>query len=276
MDWHSWAALQTRKKLAELGVYVADERRLSDLERIAADNQRDLRDLLNQYEQAVTAEQLRDHRMALEFRIAITALGRALLVPDSVTPTTEEVLLAWFAGQTLPGAAAALKRIHIFERINQGNARQMLASFCRWLPGTGHQGLVAVLDFRPYERKKASRAQRDQEPLARIRAAHARNAPAEELRRLISEEGEAEPAVTYSDQAYRHMLALLRRFIDEIDGFERFCLLVLTSPAFYDSSSRRNYFDYNALQTRIGLEVRDARRANPAAALVHLGDADDA
>jgi hypothetical protein len=72
------------------------------------------------------------------------------------------------------------------------------------------------------------------------------------------------------------MLTLLRRFIDEIDTFENFLLLVLTSPNFYkdktlDPNIKRCYFDYDALQTRIGQEVHDARYANPAASLVYLG-----
>jgi hypothetical protein len=67
------------------------------------------------------------------------------------------------------------------------------------------------------------------------------------------------------------MLNMLRRFIDEVDWFERLLLVVLTTPRFYDDTSRRNYFNYDALQTRIGLEVHDARRPNPCANLVHLG-----
>ena len=74
------------------------------------------------------------------------------------------------------------------------------------------------------------------------------------------------------------MLTMLRRFIDEIDTLDNFLLVVLTSPRFYkdksiDDSVRRCYFDYDALQTRIGQEVHDAHRANLAASLVHLGEA---
>ena len=67
------------------------------------------------------------------------------------------------------------------------------------------------------------------------------------------------------------MLTLIRRFIDEVDWFERFLLVIQTSPKFYDALSRRNYFNYDALQTRIGLEVHDLEKPNPTAALVHLG-----
>ena len=82
---------------------------------------------------------MRDNGMALEFRAAVTALGRAQLIPDAVSPTTEEVLLKWFAGKTMPGAANTLKRVQIYERISLANARHMLISFSRWLPRTGTQ-----------------------------------------------------------------------------------------------------------------------------------------
>ncbi len=104
----------------------------------------------------------------------------------------------------------------------------------------------------------------------------ARGASPEELAQLAEEHDRSQPDVFYSDSAYMQMLTLIRRFIDEIDRFERFLLVILTSPNFYkdktlDPTIKRCYFDYDALQTRIGQEVHDARNANPAASLVHLG-----
>lgn len=275
VDWKAWAAAQARRHFAEHGVQVVEGRALSDLEGIARDNGRDAKDLLSEYQQRVATEQIRDHGMAIEFRTAVTALGRAQLLPDSLTPTTEEVLLAWFSGRAtqraMPGAPAALKRLQIYEPIHQANARHTLASFCRWLPRAGFAGLVVLLDLRPYEHKKIPKMQRQAEDLRRLREAIARGASAAELAEL-SAQSDAEPPVTYTEPAYIQMLTLIRHFLDEIDSFERLLLVVLTSPAFYDAHSRRNYYDYDALQTRIGLEVHDARRANPAAALVHLGE----
>ena len=272
VDWKTWAETQARRYLSEHGIYLSPGRKLGDLEGVAQDNGRDVHDLLNQYQREFATAQLRDYGMSAEFRTAVTALGRAQLVPDAVTPSIEEVLLKWFAGKTLPGASNALKKIQIYERISLANARSMLVSFCHWLPKTGHNGLVVTLDFRPYEHKKIPKTQQLTEQLQRLDEAIARGASAQELALLRSAVG-PEPAVTYSDPAYMQMLALLRRFIDEIDGFERFLLVVLTRPTFYEDTSRRKYTDDDALQTRIGLEVRDARYANPAAALVHLGDA---
>jgi hypothetical protein len=279
VDWKAWAAMQAQQYLESRGIHLAEGRALGDLEQIARDNGRDPLDLLNQYQRELATLQIRDPRLSIEFRTAVTALGRALLIPDAVTPTSEEVLLGWFAGQALPGASSALKKVQIYERINLANARPMLTSFCRWLPQTGHAGLVVTLDFRPYEFKKIAKGKRQAEQLERVREAIARGASAEELAHLAEEHDSAEPAVFYSDAAYMQMLTLIRRFIDEIDRFERFFLVILTSPNFYkdktlDPTVKRCYFDYDALQTRIGQEVHDTRYANPAASLVQLGGAE--
>lgn len=275
VDWKGWAAMQARQYLENQGIHLAEGRALGDLERIAEDNGRDPQDLLNQYQRELATPLIRDPRLSVEFRAAVTALSRALLVSDSVTPTTEEVLLGWLAGRSLPGAPSALKKVQIFERINLGNARAMLTSFCRWLPHTGHPGLVVTLDFRPYEYKKIAKGKRQQEQLQRVREAISRGAGAEELAALAAEDGSTEPEVVYSDAAYMQMLTMIRRFIDEIDWFERFLLVIFTSPNFLkdktlDPTVNRCFFDYDALQTRIGQEVHDARYANPAASLVSL------
>ncbi len=277
VDWRAWAGVQARHYLQSQGIHLAEGRALNDLDRIARDNGREPQDLLNQYQQQLATPQLRDPRLSIEFRTAITALGRAQLIPDAVTPTTEEVLLGWFHGRTMPGAASALKKVLIYERINLGNARSMLASFCRWLPHSGHAGLVVTFDFRPYEYKRVGRGKRQAEQLQLVREALARGASADELARLAAEDASSEPDVTYSDAAYMQMLTMVRRFIDEIDRFERFQLVILTTPDFYrdktlDPSVKRCYFDYDALQTRIGQEVHDVQFANRAASLVFLED----
>lgn len=270
VNWKEWAAQQARRYLADHGIH-AENRDLSDLDGIAADNGRDPLDLVNQYQREFATPMLRDPAMTPEFRTAIKELGLAQLVAASVSPTTEEVLLAWFRGQTLPGAATALKKIRIYERINQTNARPMLASFCNWLPKVGYSGLVVTLDFRPYEHKKVSKSRREAEFNRRMKDAITEGASQETLAALVAE-GDREPAISFSDAAYMQMLTLIRRFIDEIDWFERFLLIIQTTPQFYDSLSRRNYYNYDALQTRIGLEVHDLQKPNPAAALVHLGN----
>ncbi len=270
VDWRDWAAQQARRYLADHGIH-AENRALDDLDGIAADNGRDPLDLVNQYQREFATPLLRDPAMTPDFRTAIKELGLAQLLPAAASPTTEEVLLAWLQGRTLPGASAALKKIRIYERINQANARHMLASFCNWLSQVGYSGLVVTLDLRPYEHKKVAKSVREAESNRRLKEAIAAGASHAELTALIAL-GDNEPAVSYSDAAYMQMLTLIRRFIDEIDWFQRFLLVIETSPQFYDALSRRNYFNYDALQTRIGLEVHDQQKPNPAAALVHLGD----
>jgi len=268
VDYKALAAIQARRHLESRGVRIGPDRALQDLEGIAADNGRDSADLMNQYQAELATPQLRDHSMAREFRTAITALGRAQLMPEANPSNTEEILLAWLAGQTRPGGATALKKIQIFERISQSNARAMLASFCHWLPQLGHPGLVVTLDFRPYEDKKLTAAQLRDQRMQRLSDGIAAGLGQAELSALLN--AADAPGLHYTDLAYQNMLALLRRFIDEIDSFERFLLVVLTGRSFYDLGSPRNYHNYDALQTRIGLEVRGANQANPSAALVHL------
>lgn len=274
VDWQGWAASQARLYLASRGIELREGRKLDDVDGIAADNDREPADLLNQYQRELATPIVRDPGLTLEFRAAITALVRAQVVPtEAMSPSEAEVLLAWFGGRTMPGAAAVRKRLQVYQPINQLNARHLLASFCHWLPQTGRQGLVVVLDFRPYERRRLPRTQQQARTLDALREAIARRAPHQELEAILAA-GEEVPIV-YSEDAYLKMLALIRAFIDEIDWFERLLFVLLTTDGYYDLDSPRSYFDYDALQTRIGLEVHDAGHANPAAALVHLSDGDE-
>ena len=270
VDWKSWAEKQARIYLERRGIFLREDRKIGDLDGIAEDNQRQPEDLINQYQSEFATPQIKDAGLALEFRAAVTALGRAQLIPDAVNPTTEEVVLAWLSGKTLPGASNTLKKVQIYERINPNNARNVFVSLTRWLPQTGHKGLVLILDFRHYEYKKLTKAQKQSQRDRRIRDAITARVSHEELERIMVEE-DYEPDISYTDAAYMQMLNLLRRFIDEIDWFERMQLIVLTTPQFYDMASRRNYHNYDALQTRIGQEVHDALRTNSSASLVHFG-----
>ena len=152
VQWKDWARDQAREHLVSRGI-LTQGCRLDDVEGIAALNGRDAVDLQNQYHRELATTQIKDHQMVLEFGAALTFLLRAQLIPDCANPTTEEVVLEWLAGQTIPGGATALKKIQIYERINQSNARNLLLSFCNWLPRARQSGLVAVLDLRPYEHK---------------------------------------------------------------------------------------------------------------------------
>jgi hypothetical protein len=270
VDWKAKTTAEARRCLESRGVVVQQGRDLKDLDGIAQDNGRTPADLIHQFERELVTGYLKDQGLAIDFRTALRALVRAQLLPDAMTPTTEEVLLAWLAGRTMPGAATALKKIQIFERISRSSARHVFASFCRWLPRVGYGGLVVTFDFRPYEHKKVARSKRQADTLQALQQALAAGASRERLEAILAE-GAAEPAISYSNLAFVQMLAQLRRFIDEIDWFERFMLVVLTTHEFYDEVSPRNYWAYDALQSRIGQEIHDVQRANATAALVHLG-----
>ncbi|HEY3330666.1 MAG TPA: BREX system ATP-binding domain-containing protein [Capsulimonadaceae bacterium] len=276
-DWTRWAHEQARHYLETAGITVPAGCGIRDIEQIAEANGRDAQDLINQYQREFATPQLRDVRLSIEFRAAITALGRAQLIPDALSPTTEEVLLEWLRGRAVPGGASALKKVQIYERINAANARTLFASFCRWLPHAGHGGLVVVLDFRPYEFKRTPKGKKLAEENERLRNAILAGKSPDELATILAQTV-PDPDVVYSDAAYMQMLTMLRRFIDEIDTLDNMLLVVLTTPNFYkdktlDATVKRCYFDYDALQTRIGQEVHDEHRANLAASLVHLGGA---
>ena len=270
VDWKNWAAENAKEYLKRQGLFIRSDRALNDIDGIAKDNNRDVTDLITSFQTGFATPLIKDHNLSIEFRSALTALSRAQIISESMTPTKEEVLLSWLQGTRIGGDLAALKSILIYSRIDRTNARHILTSFCRWLPRTGRSGLVVILDFRPYDAKKTSKAQKEKSVLKRLHEARARGAGIEELNTIL-DENTTDESIYYSDQAYLQMLQLLRMFIDDTEVFQGFCLVVLTSPSFYVKSTEvRNFYDYDALQTRIGLEVRDINKANPSAALVHL------
>lgn len=268
LDWQKMVQFQTRQFLEQRGIRVHSEAAMRDIELLALDNGRDTADLMNEIQHYLVTPKIKDTKMTRSFRAAIAALSRAMLIKDTITPTTQEVLMEWLRGRQAPGGASALKKIQIFEKINESNARAMLYSLCHWLPSTGLNGLVVALDFRPYEEKRLTKNQLAFHQGRILTEFRDKGMSPEEIESLLAQQ--TEDQIFYSKLSYSKMLSLIRRFIDEIDRINRFMLLVLTTPRYYDSDSMRNYFDYDALQTRIGLEVHDARRANPSASLTHL------
>lgn len=274
-DWIASSRQLARNYLLMNGMTIPDSDDISNVEMIAEINNMSVHDLMNIYQTSLSQSVLRNQSLSNEFRIAITSLIRSVLLPDTSTPNRQELILGWFEGKTQPGAAAALKKVRIFEKINITNARVMLQSYTKWLPDTGKSGLVITLDLRPYEYKKLTAAQKKSEAFNRYYKALNENASPEELRTIVEDSEVSEPAFAYTDLAYFQMLTMIRRFIDEIDIFQHFLLVVLTTPNFYknrslDPSVKRCFYDYDALQTRIGLEVFDAARPNPTASLVFL------
>jgi len=271
VDWQGWARRQAEQVLDRLGVRVPDGCRLGDIERLAALNGRDRNWLMQRYQREAD-ETVQDRAMTVEFRSAVTNLWVDQLLPDTSSPGRAEVLTSWLRGQSAPlGGARVLRGCQIYGRISPTNARHYLVSFCEWARRTGHSGVLAVLDFRAYERVGQGRGGAEA-VLGEIRAALARGEDLDTIRRIAGKSEDERPSVKYSKAAYMQMLSLLRRFIDEIDRFPGMALVVMTKPQFYgpDLANERRFRDYNALHTRIGQEVSDRLRANPDAALVHL------
>src|SRR5690349_1848378 len=82
VNWKDWAAAEARRFLESRGIRVADHRLLNDLEGIATDNGRDPTDLRGEYQSEFATPLIRDYRLAIEFRRALTNLSRAQLLPD--------------------------------------------------------------------------------------------------------------------------------------------------------------------------------------------------
>lgn len=273
IDWSGEAKRQFIAGLEERGVQFPPGIAANDYEALATANGREPAELLNEYKRFVSDHIIKDRKLARDFRVAIAALGKAQLIPEEMTPTTEEVLLGWLKGVNLPGSMSALKRISIQEKINKTNAKFVLISLCNWLSSARKPGLVVVYDFRAYERIKRSRSQLLAEQNDRMREAIMSGTSEERLKQLAGSLEEAEGPF-YSQAAYMKSLELLRHLIDGVEQLPGLALVVLATPRFFADGAaygrERRFTDYNALQTRIGLEVHDAERQNPSAALVHL------
>lgn len=271
VDWQGWAREQARRVLDDLGIRVPAGCDLGDIETIAAANGADRDTLIKQYtEQA--RRRVQDYAMTVEFRNAVTSLWADQLHPDTTTPGLGEVLTAWLSGRTMPpGGSSVLRRCQIYGRIGPTNARHYLVSFCEWTRRVGRSGVLLALDFRGYERVGGARTLAA-DALAAVKAAIEEGKSVREIEQIVAAMGSESSSVRHSKRAYEQMLSLLRRFIDEIDRFPSLALVVMASPRYFgpEAPRVRTYRDYNALQTRIGDEVRDRRRANPDAALVHL------
>lgn len=273
VDWLEWAEEQARKVLSELGLDLPDGVDLGDLEAIAEANRTDPKHITNRVEWAMRDER-RDRSTTIEYHSATTNLWVDWLLPDKAIPGRRKVLSAWLSGETPPtGGASVLKRYQIYGKIGPANGRHFLASFCEWLRQVGRSGLLVTLDFRAYERSGRRRSP-SETALASLRSAHKNGADFDELYRLLELAKSDDGGLGYGKRPYEQMLSLLRRFIDEIDRFRSFALVVLMSPQYFapNDPHERRYTDYSALSTRIGDEVSDRHRANPDAALVRLGE----
>lgn len=267
-DWLGSVQGELRKHLLVHGLNVGD-RELSDLAGIAEDNGWELPALMQNVKRGYVTDLVRDAEMLSEFRLAMSALTADLLMNEPSMPSRSDIVLGWLSGVNVPGSVGYLKSVGIYDRLKGTNARPMLVSFLHWLRRSGDAGLLLTLDLRPYETKKLTKPERTRERERRLRDGLRAKHPHEEI--LAEYEAEdPEPETSFPEKPFLQMLDLLRHFLDDIETFPGFGLVVLTSDRFYDTAQSRNYTSYNALATRISQEVRDVNRANPVAILNHL------
>ncbi|MGC8669450.1 MAG: hypothetical protein ACP5VE_15190, partial [Chthonomonadales bacterium] len=133
MNWDELANQQAAEFLREEAILLRAGRAIGDYRGIAEDNGRSPDDLRQQYERGLTQRLLKDREMGLEFRAAVLALARSVLMPQNQIPSTKEAVVAWLRGAPLQGVRSILRGIQIYEAINQSNAKYVLQSLCRWL-----------------------------------------------------------------------------------------------------------------------------------------------
>lgn len=268
-DWLESVQGELRAYLQSRGLTVARERPLNDLAGIAQENDMELPALHQSLRGGYLNPFVTDKQMLSEFRLALMALSEDLLLEIPASPSATEIVATWLAGGVLTGGLAYLKGKGIYDRLKGTNARPMLVSFLRWLRRTRRAGLSVVLDLRPYEAKRLTKTERTRERDRRLMEGLRARRPHDEILAEFERE-DAEPEIAFPDKPFLQMMDLLRHFLDDVETFPGFALVVLTSDRFYDVSQPRSYQTYNALNMRIAQEVRDARRANPVAILNHL------
>lgn len=276
IDWVGLTSQQILRELENRGITMPSGTICADIDAVAEHNGKTRGELEQDYHSLTRDLWVKDYGMGLNLRLALAALGAAQVNERRVSPTTEEVLLGWLTGKLPPGGSAQLKKINIYETISRQNAKTMLQSLSHWLPSTNERGLCLVFDFRPYERVKLTKKEIDGQMRLALEDSYAehRGLSPERVAQLVNVADEPDSNY-YTKAAYMQTIELLRHLIDDIERFRSTLIVVLTNREYYDdkpegASKLRRYSDYGALQTRIGLEVRDARRQNPSASLVHL------
>jgi hypothetical protein len=241
------------------------------IHQVAAANGVDVTLLRREFRQWLTAEIMQDHRMAQDFRVAMTQLCLSRLAPpggarpevwrpedrgsevrrpegrrpddgqaggplaDEGQSAVVEPVLEWLCGDLR--TLGVLRQYQINARITRHNARAMLSSLCWWLRLCGTAGIVCVLDIRQ---------------LARAGAA-------------------AGDALRYSPAAVMDAFEVLRQVIDDAESFAGLFLAVLADDAFVEGDPKRSIEAYAALKMRIWPDVHARGRDNPLAPLVRLG-----
>jgi len=177
------------------------------------------------------------HKLARDFRVAVTQLCLAEISDGPDGPAGFEVITDWLTGRNK--AIAAVRNYGIFTRIHRTNARYMFESLLHWARMAGYSGTIVALD----------------------------------LSRVSLQFNPRDGLIFYSKAAMFDAYEMLRQFIDATDTLKGLLMLVTTATAgqFLDlDANGRGLGAYEALKFRVFDEVRDVRLVNPMGALVRV------
>lgn len=233
IDWDAGARTFVCRAIEDLGFQSTDGD--LSLEKVAALNAYDPRELRLELNRRLQDEILRDYELAQEFRIAMMRLCQAQIDASDPVQADREAVLAWLRGELR--LIGSLKQVAIFQKIARHNARDMLLSLARWLARSGRSGLLLDLDVR--------------------RCALPKRPP-------------DDASVFYTKAAALDVYELLRQLIDATDELASCLVFVTVAPESLTDPTRGIEHAYHALKLRIWDEVRDRRRTNPFAALVRV------
>ena len=177
-----------------------------------------------------------NRNMSRDFRVAMTHLCITEMGGAGQHPEAAP-LIEWLTGRSR--RVSNVRAYLIYNSIARTNARHFLESLLYWVRFAGFPGTVVLFND--------------------SRLTLRRN-PRDDLR-------------FYSRAAVMDHYELLRELIDGTDRLEGLFVIVTATEDFLDEDNRgKGYSIYQALQSRIGDEVRGRNQANPMATLVRLAD----
>lgn len=235
LEWPQLASDFMSSALRSHGYDVPDGARV--VEDIAALNSLDVAEVRITCEQVLSSSIMKDHTMALDFRLAMNQLCRAAVERDDLLAESAGRVLDWLRGDLR--TIGSLRPAMIFERINRYNARSMFTSLGEWLRLAGRAGLLVVVDVSRFASGKSAIGPDGLEMRAPSRAA---------------------VMDTYE---------MMRQCIDGTDEMAGVMICFLTGPEFVQDD-KRGMRAYSALEQRLAEDVHDRVRANPYAPMVRM------
>jgi hypothetical protein len=234
LDWDSMAQYFVEALFDRQGYAWPRSGEAVPIKEVAAHNRVDEILMRRDFRQWLTAELMRDAEMTQDFRVAMARLCLGRLEPENTQPGVLAPVLEWLRGD-LRGIGA-LRETMITARITRHTGRAMLRSVCRWLRRCGRRGLCVVLDIRQLGRTGAA----------------------------------VGAGFRYTPVAVIDAFEVLRQLIDDAEHFLGLLTVVLADEVLIGDDEKRALRAYQALNMRIGNDVRPEGRDNPLAPLVRL------